>query len=164
MTHNFCRTFAKAVSRSRLCPHRTRDFVPATSNSALERRHSPRMPSQTLFDSGAVANCRSQWFGTALVAHCPAKTATGNLWHCSPPEISLHKNSEMRCRNKPLFSDGLNTKPINIRFWPLADIYYRTAHVRFREQSRHGFLREVAFGVAIRGRADMAYCGANVRL
>ncbi len=39
----------------------------------------------------AVANCRSQWFGTALVAHCPAKTATGNLWHCSPPEISLHK-------------------------------------------------------------------------
>ena len=44
-----------------------------------------------LLTVGAVANGCTQWFGTALVAHCSAKTATGNLWHCPPPEISLHK-------------------------------------------------------------------------
>lgn len=36
---------------------------------------------------GAVANCCTQWFGTALVAHCPAKTATRDFWHRFPPAI-----------------------------------------------------------------------------
>jgi len=37
-----------------------------------------------------------------------------------------------------------------------------TAHVRLWGRSRHGFLREVAFLVAIGGKADIAYCSANV--
>src|SRR3974377_1792674 len=65
MTHNFYRTSAKAVSRSPLCPQRTGDFVPATSNPALEPRHSPRMPSQTLFDSGCSGK-----LPFPMVRHC----------------------------------------------------------------------------------------------
>ena len=47
-----------------------------------------------------------------------------------------------------LFSAQLH---FNVRFWPLADIDECAAHVRFWGQSRHRFLREVAFAVAIRG-------------
>ena len=39
----------------------------------------------------------------------------------------------------------------NVRFWPLADIDECAAHVRFWGQSRHRFLREVAFAVSIGG-------------
>jgi len=51
-----------------------------------------------------------------------------------------------------------------VRYWPLADIEECAVHVRFWGQSRHGFLREVAFVVAIGGKADVTFCGANVRL
>jgi hypothetical protein len=51
----------------------------------------------------------------------------------------------------------------HVRYWPLADIDECAAHVRFWGQSRHGFLREVAFVVAIGGKADVTFCGANVR-
>ena len=37
-----------------------------------------------------------------------------------------------------------------------------TAQVRFWEQSRHYFFPEAAFAVAIRGKADVAYCSAYV--
>ena len=37
-----------------------------------------------------------------------------------------------------------------------------TAQVCFREQSGHDFFRESAFAVAIRGKADIAYCSAYV--
>ena len=60
-----------------------------------------------------------------------------------------------------LFSAQLH---FNVRFWPLADIDECAAHVRFWGQSRHGFLREVAFAIAIRGKADIAFCAANVCL
>src|SRR5262245_12923985 len=98
MTHNFCKTFVKAVSRSRLCPHRTRDFVPATSNSALERRHLPRMPSQTLFDSG-----------------CSGKLPFPMLRHCTrsvPHRKGSHQrflaslsSSELKCEREQAASD-----------------------------------------------------------
>ena len=52
----------------------------------------------------------------------------------------------------------------DVRYWPLADIDECAAHVRFWGQSRHAFLREVAFAVAIGGRADMTCCGAYVCL
>src|SRR5689334_21699922 len=65
MTHNFCRTFAKAVSRSRLCPHRMRDLVLATSHSELERRHLPKRLSPTLFDSGCSGK-----LPFPMVRHC----------------------------------------------------------------------------------------------
>jgi len=39
---------------------------------------------------------------------------------------------------------------------------YCTAHVRFRGQSRHDGLLKSAFAVAIRGKADIAYCAAPV--
>jgi hypothetical protein len=34
----------------------------------------------------------------------------------------------------------------DVRFWPLADTPSSTAHVRFRGKSRHGVLRNFAFG------------------
>jgi hypothetical protein len=45
----------------------------------------------------------------------------------------------------------------NVRLWPIADIGYCTAHVRFWGQSRHGRLRESAFAVAIGCKADMLF-------
>src|SRR5262245_27631355 len=121
MTHNFCRIFAKAVSRSRLCPHRTRDFVPATSNSALERRHSPRMPSQTLFDSVCSGKLLYPMVRHYTRSALPRKDSHRKSLALLASRDQSAQNSEMRCRNKPLFSDGLNTKPINVRFWK-ADI------------------------------------------
>src|SRR5262249_49163038 len=67
---------------------------------------------------GAVANCRSQWFGTALVAHCPAKTATENLWHCSPPEISLHKIAKWDAGTSHSFRVDLIQSPSMSAFGP----------------------------------------------
>jgi hypothetical protein len=51
-----------------------------------------------------------------------------------------------------------------VRLWPKADMAECTAHVRFWGQSGHDFVRKSAFAVAIGGKADMAFCGANVRL
>jgi hypothetical protein len=45
-----------------------------------------------------------------------------------------------------------------------ADIPSRTAHVRFKVQSRHLHCAMSAFAVAIGGKADIAYCTAYVRL
>jgi hypothetical protein len=39
----------------------------------------------------------------------------------------------------------------NVRYWPKADMTVCAAHVRFRGQSRHCFLRESAIG----GKADI---------
>src|SRR5262249_23173396 len=58
---------------------------------------------------------------------------------------------------------SLNARnPLDVRYWPKADIRSCTAHVRFWGQSGHDRLLMSAFAVAIRGRADMAYCAANV--
>src|SRR5512139_2020131 len=116
MTHNFCRTFAKAVSHSRLCPHRTRDFVPATSNSALERRHSPRMPSQTLFDSGCSGKLLFPMVRRCTRSEPHRKGSHRKSLALLASRDQFAQNSEMKWRNKPLFSDGLNTKPINVRY------------------------------------------------
>jgi len=56
------------------------------------------------------------------------------------------------------------SKLVNVRFWPKADIDQCIAHVRFRGQSRHDPLRKSAFAVAIRCKADIAFCGAYVGL
>src|SRR5262245_38833343 len=43
------------------------------------------------------------------------------------------------------------------RYWPIADIHCCTAHVRFRGVKQTCRLRESAFAVAIRGKADMGF-------
>jgi hypothetical protein len=48
---------------------------------------------------------------------------------------------------------------LKVRFWPLADMSRCTAHVCFREQSRHDHWHMSAFMVATGGKADMTYCG-----
>jgi hypothetical protein len=59
----------------------------------------------------------------------------------------------------------------DVRYWPKADIASCTAHVRFRSKSGHFWhqsghqVRRVAncgFMSAFGGKADMAFCGANV--
>jgi hypothetical protein len=47
-------------------------------------------------------------------------------------------------------------------FGPKADISSCTAHVRFWGQSGHDLVRKSAFAVVVGGKADMAYCDANV--
>lgn len=52
---------------------------------------------------------------------------------------------------------------MNVRFWPLADIRYCAAHVRYWGQSRHDGLPMSAIAIAFRGKADIAFCAAYVR-
>src|SRR5262249_21779383 len=59
---------------------------------------------------GAVANCRSQWFGIALVAYRAAKAATRDFWHRFPPAICEREQAALiRCRaaRAKYASDGL---------------------------------------------------------
>jgi hypothetical protein len=48
-------------------------------------------------------------------------------------------------------------------FGPKADMTVCTAHVRFQGQSGHYHCGMSAFAVAVEGKADIAFCGANVR-
>jgi hypothetical protein len=45
-----------------------------------------------------------------------------------------------------------------VRYWPLADVQFCTARVRFWGQSGHNRLRKSAFAVAIEAKADIAFC------
>ena len=56
----------------------------------------------------------------------------------------------------------LPSGPVDVRYWPEAEMGWCATQVRFREQSGHDFFRRSAFTVAIRGKADMRFCGANV--
>jgi len=51
---------------------------------------------------------------------------------------------------------------MNVRFWPLADIRYCAAHVRYWGQSRHDGLPMSAIAIAFRSKADIAFCAAYV--
>ena len=51
---------------------------------------------------------------------------------------------------------------MNVRFWPLADIRYCAAHVRYWGQSRHDGLPMSAIAIVFRGKADIAFCAAYV--
>jgi hypothetical protein len=55
-------------------------------------------------------------------------------------------------------------KPVHcdVRYWPLADIRYCAAHVRYWGQSRHDGLPMSAIAIAFRGKADIAFCAAYV--
>jgi hypothetical protein len=44
-----------------------------------------------------------------------------------------------------------------VRYWPIAEIALRTAHVRFRGQSRHGVFAEVRFRSRYRAQSGHAY-------
>src|SRR6185369_1633134 len=72
--------------------------------------------------------------------------------------IRLSSGSHLTPPNKP----GWPSKHLNVHLWPKADTSQCTAHVRFRGQSRHDFVRKSAFAVAIGGKADIAFCGAYV--
>jgi hypothetical protein len=52
----------------------------------------------------------------------------------------------------------------DVRFWPIADIRSCTAQSAFVGKADMTVCGNHAFAVAIGGKADMAYCSANVRL
>jgi hypothetical protein len=67
-------------------------------------------------------------------------------------------------RSPRLAASFISDETCDIRYWPIADVGYCTAHVRFQGQSGHDPSGESAFAVAIGSKADMGWCAAYVRL